>query len=141
MQCTKCLNIDSKDILYFNNNFSVEQMQYNLFFRLCTKRVITDFKTQKLIKKCLQYKLPPEQINYITDDRNIFNSDEMKSVAIAMLNGLTIKEIDDISKNVVKKHLNLIDALDEAVRMKYNDISNLDDDISCKTDWFDEIEK
>ena len=41
----------------------------------------------------------------------------------------------------MKKHLNLIDALDEAVRMKYNDISNLDDDISCKTDWFDEIEK
>ena len=68
-----------------------------------------------------------------------FNLEEMKSVAITILNWLNIEEIREIVNcNKLDPIKTLLEALDDAVRMKFNGIFNMEEEIDIKSDWFKE---
>ena len=88
----------------------------------------------------MSYKMQPEQIAYLASAKNEFDYEDMKAAAIALLNGLTIEEIDMVRDNL-KDYQILSDELDDAFKKKVNDISDIDKALNIATDWFEEIEK
>ena len=97
----------------------------------------TSMDEANVLQKCLSYKLEPEVIKYMLDAGNSLNAKGMKVVAIGSLNGLNVKEIDKVRNSVSRSYDDFKEAVEEAIKIKYNDISDIDDRIDIKTDWFE----
>jgi hypothetical protein len=115
-------------------NATQNLLKYTYEFRLYDKKCID------IVDKCLSYKLPPEQIVYLTNPEFAFTYKEMKDVAIGLLNGLTPDEIEAVSGSELKGRT-LAEAIDDAVKDKFFDLNNIEKEISIKTDWFEGVER
>ena len=60
-----------------------------------------DSKEQEVFDKCLSYyKMPPEQIGYLYNNKaGIISNEAIKVTATGFLNGLTINDVNDVAKN------------------------------------------
>ena len=88
------------------------------------------------MEKCLFYKMTAEQILYI----NNFNSYlDAKAIAIGFLSGLTFDETDAALK-IRAKTQEIKDVIDNTIKEKYNNISDIDENFNIETNWFDKNE-
>ena len=150
LQCADALNY-SYDCIMESDHFDTNDMAEKLQDIICEDRKIAEDQSD-VVFKLLKYKMPPEQIDYITNTDDMFTYNQMKYAAIGFLNGLNQKEIDEImkewkitdemtSKEIDATYEIILEKINEAVRVKFYDISGIDKDIDVKTDWFEEIER
>ena len=142
LQCAKNLNIDFDQCFEWNkhHDIDVEKIKENISESTLIQRNIYHINSQEILIKCLSCKMPPEQIVYIADEANSWSPDKMKAVAIALLNGLTMEEVDIVKKENKKDYNPLYNILVDATKEKFNDISNINENISLNTEIFDSIE-
>ena len=116
------------------SNITINLLNYTYNLRLYEKKCID------IVERCLSYKMPPEQLAYLTNPEFSLTYEEMKDVAIGLLNGLTPNEIEAVSGSELKGRA-LAEAIDNATRDKFFNLDDIEREIEVKTDWFDEIEK
>ena len=79
----------------------------------------------------------PEHIDFLTNKDDMFDYCDLKYIAIGLLNGLTPEEIKETVDN--GGALEISEIIDNAIRWKFGNIPNIDEDVKIKTDWFEEI--
>ena len=146
LQCAEQLDIWPNEIMC-DKIVSLNSIKENLTQEILNNYFIEGSKGKQIIEKCLSYKMPPEQIEYIAESYESFAENGMENIAIGFLNGLTTEEM----KNIVKRHDiddeldKLIDSITEdiedAIRVRIYSIFGVGSDVKFKTDWFDEMER
>ena len=139
MQVIKNFGIGKK-FLFNTDSTLIEDRRSALGLRICMLRTAGTHDIINLIDKCLTYKIPVEQIDFLTNKHNEFNYSEMKTAAIGFLNGLTIEDIEEVIKNNLSNDC-IMSEVNEAIKNKLSNFSEIEEETNIKTNWFDELEK
>ena len=135
-QCAKELNCFDNVV---KNIYGIDDFKNNLIEEIAVSRTLMDPEAKAVIEKCLLYKMPPEHIDFLTNKDDMFDYGDLEYVAIGLLNGLTPEEIKEAVDN--GGTLEISEIIDNAIRWKFGNVSNIDEDVKIKTDWFDELER
>ncbi len=141
LSCAKELEIDVESLL---NESGLEcssiksDLSHNLYMRNCAMSA----KAKDIINKCLDFKMEPKQIAYLTNPDNCFNTEEIEAIAIGLLNNLTIEEITYIVFNTESNDPEqLKENINKAIVNKLAINPDFNEEVIFKTNWFEEVVK
>ena len=141
LTCNEKLGTKAKNIIS-SHSLDLEYKRNFLAKSLSVKFNVIDMESIELIDKLLSFKMPPEQIAFIIDQEYSFSSEEREKIAIGLLSGLTVQDIEDIVSYINDNYMgNTVDLLDEiikeTIKSQINESFNLDEDINLET-FFDD---
>jgi DNA-binding transcriptional MerR regulator len=151
IQCANTFDIFYEDIVDFNHSFDIDDITRNLNSLICADRNIAEDQSD-IVFKLLKYKMPPEQIEYITNTKDMFFYAQMEAIGIGFLRGLSQKEIEEIMKdceitdNMTGEEIDNVtqlsfEKINDAIKTKFPDASGLDKlyNSDAETNYFDEL--
>ena len=139
MQCAHDLNYENHMTYGLKSVKELRELLSNEIY--LNRSFDRDAQKISIIDKCLSYNMASECIDFLTDSIRNFSANDMKTVAIGFINGLTVEEMKTVVDPIVNFDSNttpLSNAIEEAVRRKFFDISDVEKEIEIRTNWLDE---
>ena len=97
----------------------------------CDQCQITDPDCKEILLRCMLYKMPPEQINFITRVAISNIAEDVKATAIAFLNGISVQQYEDAiprgDKCEEDEFLNRLSGNNPGFKNEYYDTNYFDD--------------
>ena len=140
IRCAEQIETDVNSILAIPK-ISIDKARDNAASAICTSRGILDMNSFNIINRCLKYKMPPEQIDFIANKEFSFSADEMKTVAAGFLNGLNLKEMKHSAQVLFAngREIRLLNKEIESIIMsKFNIDTYLNENVKLPSEYFNE---